>query len=155
MFAYASGVWPRWMTFLIPRESFGLVLLWRAAMGCIVSLRSVIWLEKYFSDAFAGLIERDQVRHLGPIGHEFIWTMSPFVFAPWLVSVVYQYRAKLNPLVRGPGLIMYALVGGVAVAAVLGISYGFMWSVFYCFRRALDAPALIEKVLWGICRQSG
>lgn len=69
-----------------------------------------------------------------------------------LVFVLYQNSATLNVLVRGRGLRMLALAGQVAGLGVLvtGAVLGIMWSIFYCYRRALDAPGLLEKVLWGI-----
>ena len=150
LFAYASGVGPRRMTFLIPKESFGLVVLYRIFV-LTVPLLSVlfIWLDRYFPDPLAGLIERDLTRHSRPIDQVLMWTMSPFVFVPWLVFFIYQYSAKLNALVRGRRLKILALTGLGAGAAVLvsGAFLGLMWSVFYCFRRALDAPGLSRRSL--------
>jgi hypothetical protein len=91
LFAYASGVRPRWITFLVPRESFGLVVLFRIygviSIGFSVAF---IWLDSYFPDLFAELIKRDRPRDPGAIWQTLVWTMFPFVCSSLFSTKIVQ-----------------------------------------------------------------
>lgn len=148
LYAYASGVSSRWMTFMSHRYVFSLVMMYRATAALVAVVASASALPGAFR---AELTEHVSVRDAEAIWSALLlWTMSPIVFVPWSVFFVYQHWAKMNPIALVQGRIRETLY--VAGAGVLGLGSvgGLFWTFIYCIRRAEDAPALVEKILWWI-----